>query len=399
MTDLSKVYDADVIIVGAGPSGAFLANLLGQVGLSCLLLEKRLDIASSSMAIGVMPPSLQRLNYLNLAESVIQAGCPVTLASIFSKKSLLGSLDLSGLPPPFNYVLSVPQNTLVRILRDNLQAWPHVRLMLGQEAQSITQTPHGILLETSDSATGNTTTLSARFVIACDGSRSPVRTYVGIPSQGKMYAPSFMMGDFPESTPWAGEARLFFTPTGSIESFPLPQGQRRWVIQAKPTLANATALVQRVEEVTGVALEASQAKWVTTFTPERRLCRNYFKGRVALCGDAAHVMSPIGGQGMNTGLADAWHLAAVLQRLCASDEPPERLLKQYEHCRRHAFRIAANRAACSMWLGTRKGNRSTALRSAFVRHVLFGTSLRHHLAPYFAMLTIPDTNPLSPSFS
>ncbi|MEI8139193.1 MAG: NAD(P)/FAD-dependent oxidoreductase [bacterium] len=394
MTDLPKAYDADVIVVGAGPCGSFLTNLLGQMGLSCLLLEKRLDLASSSMAIGVMPPSLQRLHHLNLSESVIQAGCPVTHASIFSEKSLLGSLDLSGLPPPFNYVLSVPQSALVRILRDKLRAWPQVRLLLEQEAQSITQTPHGVLLETSNSAAGTTTTLSARFVIACDGSRSPVRTYVGIPCHGKMYATLFMMGDFPETTPWTGEARLFFTPTGSIESFPLPQEQRRWVIQAKPTLANATALVQRVEEVTGIALEANQAQWVTTFTPERRLCRNYFKGRVALCGDAAHVMSPIGGQGMNTGLADAWHLAAVLKRLCETGEPPERLLGRYEHCRRRAFRVAANRAACGMWLGTRKGLRSASLRSAFVRHILFGTSLRHHLAPYFAMLTIPDTNPL-----
>jgi len=394
MITASKSYDADIIVVGAGPSGTFLANLLGKMGLSCLLLEKRVDLSTSSMAIGVMPPSLKRFDHINLTTPILDAGCPVTRASILTENSLLGTLDLSCLPPPFNYVLSIPQSTLVRILRDKLCAWPQVRLLLGQETQSVTQTHDGVVIETRDTATGNPVSLSARFAVACDGSRSPMRTYLGIPIEGKTYSQSFMMGDFPESTPWTGEARIFFTTTGSIESFPLPQSRRRWVIQANPMLPNATAIVQRVEKITGIALEAGQAEWVTTFTPERRLCRHYFKGRVALCGDAAHVMSPIGGQGMNTGLADAWHLASVLERLCATREPPERLFARYDHCRRHAFRIAANRAACGMWLGTRQGQRATSLRSAFIRNVLFGTSLQRHLAPYFAMLTIPDTSPL-----
>lgn len=358
-----------------------------------MLLEKRPEIAPASMAIGVMPPSLRRLEWLDLAAPLVEAGCRVSRATVLSERGCLGTLELGGLPGPFNYVLSIPQGDLVRLLRDRLRAWPRVRLLLGREVQGIAQDAQGVAVDVRDVVTGALTAVSSRFVVACDGSRSPTRECIGITVEGKTYAPSFMMGDFPETTAWTGEARLFFTATGSIESFPLPGGMRRWVIQSGPVAPDAAAIVQRVGDVTGVDLEAGRAEWVTCFTPERRLCREYFKGRVVLCGDAAHVMSPIGGQGMNTGLADAWHLSRVLQRLCATGEAPGPLLERYARCRRHAFRVAANRAARGMWLGTLKGELAAAMRSVFVRRVLFGPLMRDRLAPYFAMLTIPDADP------
>jgi 2-polyprenyl-6-methoxyphenol hydroxylase-like FAD-dependent oxidoreductase len=202
------------------------------------------------------------------------------------------------------------------------------------------------------------------------------------------------MGDFPDATSWAGEARLVFTPTGSIESFPLPRGRRRWVVQAECETPDAAVIARRVKAVTGVLLDPGAAEGVTRFTPERRLSGGYFKGRVVLCGDAAHVMSPIGGQGMNTGLADAWHLASVLCHLCATGEAPGPRLTQYERCRRRAFGVAADRAARGMWLGTLKGPMAAALRSLFIRDILRGPFLRDRLAPHFAMLTIPDEDPM-----
>jgi 2-polyprenyl-6-methoxyphenol hydroxylase-like FAD-dependent oxidoreductase len=385
---------ADVVVVGAGPCGAFLANLLGQMGLSCVLLEKRREIERSSMAIGVMPPSLQRLECIGLADLMARSGCQVTHAGVWAESGCLGTLELGILPTPYNYVLSIPQGDLVRILRERLGGWPRVRLLLGMEIQGVSQTETGVNVRTQDVVTGVGADLSARFVVACDGNRSPTRALAGISVHEKVYGTSFMMGDFPETTSWGREARLFFTPTGSIESFPLPQGKRRWVIQTEEATPAAEVIARRVGAVAGVGLDAGQAEWVSCFTPERRLSRGFFKGRVVLCGDAAHVMSPIGGQGMNTGLADAWHLAKVLQRLCASGEYPDRLLDRYEECRRRAFGIAANRAARGMWLGTLKGRRADVMRSVFVRRILFGPLLRARLAPYFAMLTIPDEDPV-----
>ncbi|MEI6147964.1 MAG: NAD(P)/FAD-dependent oxidoreductase [bacterium] len=387
-------YDADVLVLGAGPCGAFLANLLGKRGLSCVVVEKRLDIPTASMAIGLMPPSLRRLDDLNLADRVVQEGCPVRRVRVLNEKAELGALDLASLPPPFNFVLSVPQGDVIRLLRDRLTEWPRARLVLGCEVRGVTQDERGVTVHTRDLGSGTPGTLGARFAVACDGAHSPARGYLGLPFEGKHYAPSFVMGDFPDATSWAGEARLVFTPTGSIESFPLPRGRRRWVVQAECETPDAAVIARRVKAVTGMFLDPGAAEGVTRFTPERRLSGGYFKGRVVLCGDAAHVMSPIGGQGMNTGLADAWHLASVLCHLCATGEPPGPWLTQYEWCRRRAFGVAADRAARGMWLGTLKGPMAAALRSLFIRDILLGPFLRDRLAPHFAMLTIPDEDPM-----
>jgi 2-polyprenyl-6-methoxyphenol hydroxylase-like FAD-dependent oxidoreductase len=395
MSGTRKTLDADVVVVGAGPCGTFLAHLLGRTGLSCLVLDKRTTGPVSSMAIGVMPPSLYRLDHVGLATPLVEAGCPVQTARVLSEGDLLGTLDLSRLPGRFNFILSVPESILVGILRHALGDLPRVTLRVGQEVTAVHQTTDGVLVETRDATTGQGSTVTARYAAGCDGHRSAIRASLGLSSEGRSYAPSFVMGDFPESTPWNAEARLFFTPAGSLESFPLPHARRRWVAQVDPAQATLTTLVQRVQAVTGHFLDAAHAASVTSFTPERRLCRRYFEGRVLLCGDAAHVMSPIGGQGMNTGFGDAWHAAAVLQRLCSTGERPEPLLRRYDSCRRRAFRVAANRAERGMWLGTRRGRVTSLCRAAFIRHGLFGTVLRHRLAAYFTMLTIPDEAPLA----
>jgi 2-polyprenyl-6-methoxyphenol hydroxylase-like FAD-dependent oxidoreductase len=387
---------ADVLVIGAGPVGLFLANLLGRSGTTTLLLEKRLaETAAPSMAIGIMPPSLSLFESIALADPLVRAGCAVRSAVVHDQTSTLGRLDFSTLPAPFPFILSIPQGELMRLLRERLADYSTVRFMEGCEAIGLRQDTSSATVQVRDVRDGTCKEWTAAYVVACDGRNSSLRRALGVPMTEKHYPVSFVMGDFPDTTPWQNEAHLFFTPNGSVESFPLPRERRRWVALADGQKWDTEALVQRVRSITGIGLNPGAELWHSSFTPERRVARTFFRERVALCGDAAHVMSPIGGQGMNVGFADAWHLAAVMRHVLQTREPHAPLFARYQADRRRASRVAANRAACGMWLGTRTGRIPSAVRSCVIRHALLRFPLSRHLSRHFAMLTLPrESDPI-----
>jgi demethylmenaquinone methyltransferase/2-methoxy-6-polyprenyl-1,4-benzoquinol methylase len=147
-------------------------------------------------------------------------------------------------------------------------------------------------------------------------------------------------------------------------------------------------LIQRVQALSGFAPARRDCTWISAFQPQRELCSAYHRGRVILCGDAAHVMSPIGGQGMNVGFADAHFLANTLHGILREGRPFGAALRQYGRVRRRDFRVAAARAAAGMWVGTRRGITARA-RSVLFRHLLKRDSIQHFLADSFSMLNLP----------
>ena len=382
----------DALVVGAGPVGLLLANLLGAAGVNAALIDKRGELPSQSRAIGVTPPSLHILEQLGLAETLIEAGVRVQEAVVFEGKRQSGAVSFRNLPGPYPFILSVPQSETMRILERNLGRFPHVERCQHMEFLETVTAADAAKVRIRDTLSGVTKTMLARLVLGCDGHRSTVRERSGLACSHKRYRVSFAMADFDDSSDFGDEARLFFTPQGAVESFPLPGRRRRWIAQV-PRADNDYAiedLVGLVHERTGFDLGVSDASKPSWFQPERLCCESFGGASFLLCGDAAHVMSPIGGQGMNTGFADAADAARIVKEYLDGKDWTS-LWRGYDVRRRWAFKAAADRAAVGMWIGTRTGA-TGRLRSLFLRNGLLRGPLSKKLPPHFAMLTIPYVN-------
>ena len=369
--------DYDVIIVGGGPVGLLLACLLKQQGLRLRVLERRVEPIAHSAAIGITPPSLQILDKLGLAAEFIGAGVKVRDCFVYGQSGKLGCVSFREIPDAHRFILSLPQVTTIAILQKHLG---QEHLEAGCEVSEVRQ------FEEHCSVRAGERTLTARFVIACDGSRSRVRELIGMRAPVHTYGCHFVMGDFIDRTQYGDEAHLFFTATGAVESFPLPGGQRRWVVQTETHLDPAPPgiLSGLIRGRTGIDVPAADQINESAFTPRKFNCDRYYDGRIILCGDAAHGMSPIGGQGMNTGFADAELLAAIL---CQGD--PLALLPAYDRFRRKAVKTATARAERGMWFGTRRGRARCMLRDVILRLLLCQGAVVKRMGSFYAMLTIP----------
>ncbi len=391
--------NTDVVISGAGPVGLFLANLLGRRGLRILVVERRRRVPQGSLAIGITPPSLSLLKSLALDHLFSAHGVRIDTARVFENRVGLGDVDFSQLPAEHRFILSLPQSTTVRLLRDNLSKFPNVGLVEGVEVIGHGQTERGVCVQLKDRDSRAISEVKSAFLVGCEGHRSTTRKHAGIKWREHDYRPCFLMADFDDNTTCGREAHLYFGPRGSVESFPLPEGQRRWIVQTdqipgkRDGIGNLVAA--RVRERAGFDLPAKQVHFQSSYQPRRALALEYVKGRVILCGDAAHVMSAIGGQGMNTGLADAAHLDRVLAASLESQTVDWEGFADYHQARSRAFRVAANRAACGMWLGTGRGFFFSIMRRMLISRILLGSSVRERLAPFFAMLTIPGSPAVS----
>ncbi|MDN5820719.1 MAG: FAD-dependent monooxygenase, partial [Brachybacterium sp.] len=225
-----------------------------------------------------------------------------------------------------------------------------------------------------------------------DGSRSRVRDLLGIRTAGADYPDTYLMGDLadPAAAGSGREALVHLEPGGVVESFPLPGGLRRWVVHTGRTGTDPSParLVALVRERTGTVLDPATTTMLSAFTVRRRTARRLLSRRCVLLGDAAHEVSPIGGQGITLGWLDALELAPLLARhatgepVGALDEDPA--WRRAERRIRRRARLAGAVAGANTMLGRPAGARVSALRALAVRGLL-RTPLRHMLAWVYSM--------------
>lgn len=379
-------FDAEVVIVGAGPVGLFLGCCLVAHGVAVRVVEARASAPRHSRAIGIHPPALERLAALGLAEALVARGVAIRRGHAFANTRWLGTVDFGSCPPPYPFILSLPQYETEALLCARLEALAPGSLSRGLRLEGMRQDAAGVTLELRRED-GGLTRLRSRFVAGCDGKASRVRALAGSTFRGGPYPDRYWMGDFADHTDLGADAAIYLCDAGLVESFPLPGGRRRWVLKLGSDTpgageASAEGLCQAIRRRLGEAPEPASAAMLSAFGVERYLAAPLSRGRALLAGDAAHLLSPIGGQGMNLGWLGAWDAALALRR--ALEHPPdaERALNRYAVRQRQRARRATARAALNTRLG--RASRVPALKRTAAR-LIVASPLQGAFARLFTM--------------
>jgi 2-polyprenyl-6-methoxyphenol hydroxylase-like FAD-dependent oxidoreductase len=384
----------DVLIVGAGPVGLFLGCRLAQLEIPFKIIEKRTERFQHSRSIGIHPPSLEKLEPLGVVDEILQCGTHISKGHGFVNTKYIGALDFSKCPKPYNFVVTLPQFETEAILEKRLCELAPASVLRGYEVVGLEQNDEcvnvkiesgHIKFQQGDSSpyqeeitADSVHNLTAKFVIASDGKDSTVRQLANIPFRGRDYPDTYVMGDFADNTKFASDAAIYLTNEGLIESFPLARGVRRWVAKTNQRITEPSVelLVNLVETRVNHHLPLETNSMLSSFGVQRYLADTFVKNRVILAGDAAHVLSPIGGQGMNLGWLDAWAVAEVLDNILLKHQSSSRELKQYDLDRQRSSRRAIRRAEFNMRMGrqTRFGFAKYALARVLLQEP-FASSL------------------------
>lgn len=348
----------EVLIIGGGPVGLFMAALLLQSGVRVRVLEQRTGRELHSRAIGIHPPALEALQRIGVAQELVGQGVPIRRGVAVGGGDLLAEMTFAGVSASFPFVLSLPQARTEAVLEQRVRELDSGAVHRGVRFTGMCEDSRGVTVEGSSSA--GPVRYSAALVIAADGIRSAVRTLQGTAVRAKEYPDCYLMGDFTDSTGFGPDAALFLEPGGIVESFPLPGKLRRWVVRLDGTSqdghgdggsgADARWLTERIRERTGIDVDPGSNSMLSGFGVRSRLVRQMVTGRTVLIGDAAHEVSPIGGQGMNLGWLDA---AALAPLVCASlhGAAVGAELRAFDRSRRRAAARAAGQSEINMALG------------------------------------------------
>lgn len=330
---MSKIWD--VLVVGAGPVGLFCANEVARYGLSCRIVDKKSELSDKSKALALHARTLDLFEDCGEIDEILAQGHKVDEVLFKANGKTFARLDFQGIEANRQYIIDLAQDKTEHILAAALKK-KHINIDWQTELTKVTQTKTGVSA-TLVKGGGESEVVQASWLIACDGPHSTVRQILNVPFIGSEYKQDWWLADLivkwklPENT-----MVMYPTTKGPLACFPMGNKRYRLVMLAPsgheemPTLKDIQAVFKERSLDKAVL---SDPIWITKFYLHHRLIGQYRKKSIFFAGDSAHIHSPLGGQGLNMGIQDAynlvWKIALVHRKLAKPS-----LLDSY-HIERH----------------------------------------------------------------
>ncbi|MFJ9371390.1 bifunctional 3-(3-hydroxy-phenyl)propionate/3-hydroxycinnamic acid hydroxylase [Nocardia sp. NPDC101769] len=370
---MADIPHYDVAVIGYGPTGVTAANLLGQMGLKVVVVERTSDIYRRARAISTDEEVLRIWQQTGLAEGLqadMLAGGTATFVDAHSKPFFeLTPVSHGSGHPPQQFIY---QPALKKVLRAGVERFPNVDVRLEHECLRVLQDAYGVELMLADLSADAFARVRASYVIAADGGSSPTRAQLGIGYQGRTYAERWVVIDTEVLQEWPGHDRLRFhcNPARPTVDCPTPLGHHRWEFPVRDDEDESELItdgaIWRVLNDQGIDDTQVKILRATVYSHHVRFADRWRVGRVFLAGDAAHAMPPWIGQGMSAGVRDVanlcWKLGAVLD-----GGLPESILETYQTERLPHVREVTDRAVKVGRLITQHHPALAALRDRFFR--------------------------------
>ena len=312
--------DVDVLVVGAGPTGLTVTSELLRRGLSVRTIDQAEAPTTLSKAIAVHARTLEIAQDMGVADELISRGVKLLGATMWSKEERLANVDFAGADTLYPFVLSISQAETEAVLT-SLLIKQGGSVERQKKVTRVREEHDAVVADVANLAAESTETIRAKWLVGCDGAHSMVRKAIGASFEGHPYEDVFVLADVKIDWDIARDrVTTFFDDDGIAACFPMKDDRWRVIIAVpaettEPTLALVEAITAKRA---GRPAPMSDANWVAAFKIHCRQVDRYRKGSIFLAGDAAHIHSPAGGQGMNTGIQDAhnlaWKLALVHQK-------------------------------------------------------------------------------------
>ena len=388
-----------VLIVGAGPVGLTLASELTRYGVSVRIVDRTASRTDKSKAVVLWSRTLELLDGGGWegAAPFVAAGHKLKAFTMMRSARKLGQIQFDRIASRYNYALALAQSETERLLEERL-ARQGIAVERGKEAGAFTFGPDAVGVTLAD-AGGQEESVAATWLVGCDGAHSTVRHALDVPFVGVTAPSDWILADvhvrgYPRPDT---EGTIFWHRDGALLMIPMCGGRHRiigevpgggGVAAASPSLETVQALV----ETRGPnGMQLFDPVWLTGFRINTRKVKQYRHGRVFLAGDAAHIHSPAGGQGMNTGMQDAFNLAwklALVTRGIAKDD----LLDTYSPERAQIGAEVLKATSRLTSIGTLKHPFAQGLRDFAGRMVLGSRSITDSIASGMAEVTLHYTN-------